>query len=63
MATARLVALCILLAGCGQTAGTFCEFGEPHTFTERTLSVMTAAEVKQELRHNKKGERLCGWKP
>ncbi len=58
-----IAALALLLASCAST-GNFCDIaGGPHRVTDNTLSRMSDAEVKQELSYNKKGERLCGWKP
>jgi hypothetical protein len=58
-----LVAIMNGLSACQTTKGSFCDIAEPRRPSEKTLAVMSDAEVKDDLAHNRKGQRLCGWKP
>lgn len=58
----QLAAITLALSGC-VSPGTFCSIAQPHLFTPQTQAVMTDEEVKQELKHNETGAKLCGWKP
>lgn len=57
-----LVALAAL-AGCNTTVGTFCAISQPLRLSKASVAALSDAEVKDVLTHNRKGERLCGWKP
>lgn len=56
------LAACLLLAAC-QTGGEFCDVARPLRPSAATLAAMTDAEVAAALAHNRKGEKLCGWRP
>lgn len=60
-----LIATCALLAlvGCTTAKGSFCTVAIPIRPSAETVTVMTDAEVKAILSHNRKGQALCGWKP
>lgn len=55
----------ISLAGCISVpvGGDFCAVEHPTRLTGATIDAMTDAEVNDALAHNRKGEKLCGWKP
>lgn len=53
----------LLLTACQTTGGTFCDISKPIRLTDATIDAMTDAEVEKALAHNRKGARLCGWKP
>lgn len=57
--------ICMFLAGCISVpvGGDFCAIEHPTRLTEKTIDAMTDAEVNDALAHNRKGEKLCGWKP
>lgn len=67
--TARGVISCFLaaalLAACISVpvGGDFCAVEHPTRLSEKTIDAMTDAEVNDALAHNRKGEKLCGWKP
>lgn len=56
------LALFVLVA-CQHAGGSFCSIAKPIRPTKETVSVLTDAEVAAILSHNKKGSKLCGWKP
>ncbi len=55
--------LLLTLAGCATEGGSFCAVAKPNRFSEAAISAMTDNEVADALAHNRKGEKLCGWKP
>jgi hypothetical protein len=58
------LALLIALAGCQTTTkGTFCAVSSPIRLSAAAVASLSDAEVKMLLAHNRKGEKLCGWKP
>lgn len=55
---------CTILVGCiTPPTGDFCAVEHPTRLTSKTIDAMTDAEVVDALAHNRKGEKLCGWKP
>jgi len=60
---ARLIVLSMLLAGCTTARGSFCEIEHPLRLSPATVDAMSEGEVAAALAHNRKGEKLCGWKP
>ena len=60
---ARLILVSILLAGCTSARGSFCDIEHPWRLSTATIEAMSDAEVTAALAHNRKGEKLCGWKP
>lgn len=62
--SARLILLAFLLAGC-QTVpkGSFCQISEPIRLSDSAIDALSDAEVKALLSHNRKGQRLCQWRP
>jgi hypothetical protein len=63
MAKIAQLALILTLAGCTTARGSFCEIADPIRPSVATLAAMSDAEVWDALAHNRKGEKLCGWKP
>jgi hypothetical protein len=67
LATVRnllIVAALIALAACTTTpSGLFCEISTPLRPSPAAIGAMTDAEVAAMLRHNKRGQALCNWKP
>lgn len=60
---ARLIFLATLaLAGC-QSAATFCDLAEPLPFSDPTIDAMTDEEARRVLKHQRTGEKACGWTP
>ena len=61
---ARLIVLSMLLAGCATTPrGSLCDIEHPWRLSTATIEAMSDAEITAALAHNRKGEKLCGWKP
>lgn len=63
MVRITLCAAFLVLAGCAttQTAGSYCDIARPLRLSEKTISVMSDAEVRDVLKHNSVGQRLCHW--
>ena len=53
----------LFLAACQHTGGSFCSIAKPIRPAKETVDNLTDAEVAALLGHNKKGAKLCGWKP
>ena len=60
---ALVAALVIGSAGCTTTKGSFCAVSSPLRLSARAVDALSDAEARALLAHNRKGERLCGWKP
>lgn len=62
---ALAVLMFAVLVGCitAPVGGDFCTVEHPTRLTSATINAMTDAEVNDALAHNRKGEKLCGWKP
>jgi len=58
-----IVVALLALAGCQTAKGGFCDIASPIRLSPETVAAMTDAEVKDALAHNRKGEKLCGWRP
>ncbi|TPM38151.1 hypothetical protein [Mesorhizobium sp. B2-3-4] len=50
-------------AGCTTAKGGFCAVSSPLRLSVGAVDALSDAEVKPLLAHNRKGERLCEWKP
>ena len=57
------LALVVALASCQTTKGSFCEISQPIRLSAQAVAALSDAEVKSLLAHNRKGQKLCGWKP
>ena len=53
----------LALAACQTPSGTFCDIAKPIRLSAQAIDAMTDAEVTATLAHNRKGAKLCGWKP
>ena len=61
---ALAVALVAALAGCtSTTGGGFCAVSSPLRLSDKAVDMLSHAEVRALLAHNRKGEKLCGWRP
>lgn len=59
-----LIAALGIMAGCSSIPkGGFCAIAKPIRPGAATIATMSDAEVSAVLAHNRKGEKLCGWKP
>ncbi len=61
MGKALVLASLLIAAGC-TTTGSFCQISKPLRPSDQTIAAMTDDEVKDVLAHNRKGQKLCGWK-
>lgn len=57
------LALLIALAGCTTARGSFCEIASPTRLSTQAIAALSDAEIKKILADNRKGEKLCGWRP
>lgn len=62
MVKALAFAALIALAACQTTGGTFCDLSKPVRLTDAQVDALTDAQAAEFLAHNRKGEKLCGWK-
>lgn len=62
MGRALILALLLALSGCTTTGGTFCDISSPIRLSATAVDAMSDQEVKDVLSHNRKGQKLCGWK-
>lgn len=53
----------ISLTACQHAGGSFCAIAKPIRPSKETVAHLSDAEVAQILALNKKGQRLCGWRP
>ncbi len=56
------ITLCVMV-GCTTTKGSFCDIAKPMRPSAAAIDAMTDAQVKDLVAHNRKGEKLCGWRP
>ncbi|TGP27241.1 MULTISPECIES: hypothetical protein [unclassified Mesorhizobium] len=59
IAAAIVAALC----GCTTAKGGFCEVSSPLRLSGRAVDTLSDQEARALLAHNRKGEKLCGWRP
>lgn len=61
----KMTAIMLLsaLAACQTAKGSFCAIADPVRLAQERVTRLSDAEVKALLAHNRKGMRLCGWKP
>ena len=62
---AKIASLIVLtmLAACQTGAGSFCAIAKPMRPTYDAIAAMSDQELNEILAHNRKGQKLCGWKP
>lgn len=58
-----LLSVLAALAGCTTVKGGFCAVSGPLRLSAATVDALSDAEVKALLAHNRKGQKLCGWRP
>lgn len=63
MVKGMILAALVTLAACQTTGGTFCDISRPLRPSAASLAAMSDAEVAAMLAHNRKGQKLCGWRP
>lgn len=57
------LATLLALVACQTTGGSFCDIAKPLRPSKETVAALTDAEVAALLAHNRKGQKLCGWRP
>ncbi|BAV46399.1 Uncharacterized protein MLTONO_1496 [Mesorhizobium loti] len=57
------VSVMAAMVGCTTVKGGFCAVSSPLRLSAAAVDALSDAEVKALLAHNRKGEKLCGWKP
>lgn len=63
LSLALVAALVVALAGCTTAKGSFCAVSSPLRLSAKAVDALSDAEARALLAHNRKGERLCGWRP
>jgi hypothetical protein len=63
MGKGLILAALLALAACTTTKGSFCAVDKPLRPSSAAIDAMTDAQVKDLLAHNRKGQKLCGWRP
>ncbi|TPK73324.1 hypothetical protein FJ950_29160 [Mesorhizobium sp. B2-3-14] len=57
-----LASVVAVISGCTTAKGGFCAVSSPLRLSVAAVDALSDGEVKALLAHNRKGERLCGWK-
>lgn len=60
---ALVAALAVGLFGCTTAKGSFCTVSSPLRLSAKAVDALSDAEARALLAHNRRGERLCGWRP
>ncbi|ESY86298.1 MULTISPECIES: hypothetical protein [Mesorhizobium] len=58
-----LASVVAVISGCATAKGGFCVVSSPLRLSAAAVDALSDGEVKALLAHNRKGERLCRWKP
>lgn len=58
-----ILTLLLGLAGCVTAGGGFCAISSPIRLSSAAVDALPDKEVRDLLAHNRKGLKLCGWKP
>ncbi|TGS86736.1 hypothetical protein EN817_17695 [Mesorhizobium sp. M3A.F.Ca.ET.174.01.1.1] len=56
------ILLLLALAGCTAARGSFCDVSTPARLSAAAVDQLTDAQARALLAHNRKGQKLCGWK-
>lgn len=63
MGKGLMLALLLALAGCTTASGGFCAVSSPLRLSAKVVDALSDAEARALLMHNRKGQKLCGWRP
>ncbi|MDX8541058.1 MULTISPECIES: hypothetical protein [Mesorhizobium] len=55
--------LAAALAGCTTSTGGFCAVSRPLRLSAKAVDALSDEEARALLAHNRKGQKLCGWRP
>ncbi|MBZ9736116.1 hypothetical protein LB534_21560 [Mesorhizobium sp. CA18] len=58
-----VAAIVAALAGCATAKGSFCAVASPMRLSASAVDALSDREARAQLAHNRKGEKLCGWRP
>ncbi len=58
-----LAVVIAVLAGCTTAKGGFCAVSAPLRLSAKAVDALSDREARALLAHNRKGEKLCGWRP
>ncbi|MBN9549173.1 MAG: hypothetical protein J0H31_09915 [Alphaproteobacteria bacterium] len=58
-----VAAIAAALAGCATAKGGFCAVASPMRLSAGAVDALSDQEARALLAHNRKGEKLCGWRP
>jgi hypothetical protein len=62
MGKGLMLALLVVLAGCTTASGGFCTVSSPLRLSAKVVDALSDAEARALLAHNRKGQKLCGWR-
>ena len=57
------VLIAVALAGCTTPKGGFCAVASPLRLSAKAVDALSDDEARALLAHNRKGAKLCGWRP
>jgi len=63
MGKVTVIAAALLLAACTTPRGSYCDVAKPVRLSPAAVDALSDAEVAAVLAENRKGAKLCGWKP
>ncbi|MGX5843107.1 hypothetical protein ACWGTI_20510 [Mesorhizobium sp. ArgA1] len=63
MGKGLMIALLVALAGCTTASGGFCTVSSPLHLSSKGVDALSDTEARALLAHNRKGQKLCGWRP
>ena len=52
----------VALAGCTTASGGFCSVSSPLRLSAKAVDALSDAEARALLTHNRKVQKLCGWR-
>ncbi|RJT36436.1 hypothetical protein D3227_19710 [Mesorhizobium waimense] len=53
----------LVAAGCTTAWGGFCAVSSPLRLSGKAVDALSDEEARALLSHNRKGQKLCGWRP
>jgi len=63
MGKGLMLALLVALAGCTTASGGFCTISSPLRLSAKAVNALSDTDARALLAHNRKGQKLCGWRP
>jgi len=57
------VLVAFVVAGCTTASGGFCAVSSPLRLSAKAVDALSDEEARALLSHNRKGQKLCGWRP